>query len=365
MRGYGRGHDGVDEHALVEQVAGDVERLVVVADEQGNDRCGGVSNLAAHGAEILQREMCDVPEVLPALRLGDDYVKGGIGGCGGCRGDGGGEDVRAGVVAQVVGNLLVGGNEASQGGEGLGEGSHDEVHVVGHAHVVAHAASLGPEDAYAVGLVDHHGGVVLLCQLHYLVDMRHVAFHGEDGVGDDELDGVGLAALELLLEAVHVVVAVLEVVGEAEAAAFDDGGVVLLVEDDVVLSAGEGGDNAEVDAEAGGVDHGVFLAHVLGQARLELLVNLEGAVEEGGACHAGAELACGLNGGLYHLGVVGQAHIAVGTEHEDLAAVHHDFGVLLTGDGAEVGVHSCRLCLLWGIVARQLFLQYLHLCVVS
>ena len=57
------------------------------------------------------------PEGVLTLRLGLHNLQGlEGGGCGG-RGDGGGEDVGAGVVTEEVGDFLVGGYEASQRGE--------------------------------------------------------------------------------------------------------------------------------------------------------------------------------------------------------------------------------------------------------
>ena len=57
----------IDEHTFVEKVACHMECLIVVADEQRDDRSGCVSDLASHGAEVLERVVGDVPEMLPAL----------------------------------------------------------------------------------------------------------------------------------------------------------------------------------------------------------------------------------------------------------------------------------------------------------
>ena len=108
------------------------------------------------------------------------------------------------MVAQEVGDLLVGGDEASERCEGFGECAHDEVDVVGHTVMVAHTAAPFAKDSYAVGFVDHHRGVVLLGQTHDFLDVGYVAFHREDGVADDELDTVGVALLELFFERLHL-----------------------------------------------------------------------------------------------------------------------------------------------------------------
>ncbi len=156
MGSHGGGHDGIDEDTLVKQVSGDVERLVVVADEERDDGCGGISYLAAHRAEIVEGVMRDFPQVLLAFRLGEHDVEGGVDGGRGCRSDAGREDVGARMVTKVVGYRFVGGDEAAEGGERLAEGAHYEVNVISDAEMVARAASPFAEDSYAVGLVYHH-----------------------------------------------------------------------------------------------------------------------------------------------------------------------------------------------------------------
>ena len=146
---------------------------------------------------------------------------------------------------------------------------------------------------------------------------------------------------------------VLEGLGEAETTTFDDGSVVLLVPEDVVLTAAESGDNAKVDTEAGAVNHDVFLADVLGDALLELLVEVECAVEEGRTGASCAELAGGLDGCFLDTGVVYQAGVAVAAEHQHFFAVDNHLGVLLGRDGAEIGINARSLGFLRSRVFRK------------
>lgn len=105
------------------------------------------------------------------------------------------------MVAQVVGDLLVGGDEAAERCERLAECAHDQIHIVLEAEMVYGAAAAGAEHSYAVGFVDHHAGVVLLGQTHDLGYVGHVTFHREYAVGHDELDLVGITLLKLGLRA--------------------------------------------------------------------------------------------------------------------------------------------------------------------
>ncbi len=111
---YSRRNDGIDEDALIQQVARDSEGLVVVTDEQGDDGRLGVADLASHVTETLQCLVSDFPEVLLTLGLGNHDVDGLHCSCCRSRRDAGGEDVAAGMMAQVVGDDLAGGDETAQ-----------------------------------------------------------------------------------------------------------------------------------------------------------------------------------------------------------------------------------------------------------
>lgn len=171
------GYHGVHEETLVEELAGDMVGLVVVADEEGDDRGAGFADFAAHIAESLEGEVGYLPEVFLALRLLLHYVDCLEGGGGGGGSDRGCEDIGAGMVAEEVGDFLVGCDEAAEGSERLGEGAHDEVDILCHSEVVAGAAAPFAEDADAVGLVDHHRRVVFLREAHDFGEVCYVTFH--------------------------------------------------------------------------------------------------------------------------------------------------------------------------------------------
>ena len=78
------------------------------------------------------------------------------------------------------------------------------------------------------------------------------AFHGEDAVHDDEFHGILLATLEFELQVGHVIVLVAELLGHRQTAAVDDGGMVAVVADDVVVRTEECRDDATVHRKACG-----------------------------------------------------------------------------------------------------------------
>ena len=158
-----------------------------------------------------------------------------------------------------------------------------------------------------MSLINHDVGIVLVGQIHDVGQLAHVAFHREDTVGDDELDTVRLALLELCLERGHIVVLVLQGVGERETASLDDRGMVLLIPQDVVIPAGKGGNDAQINTETGAVNHRILLALILGKLALKLLVQVESAVKERRTGTSGAVFLGGLDCGLLDALIVYQA----------------------------------------------------------
>ncbi len=266
LRGACRRDDGVDEHALVKGTLGNDEGFLQVSHIERDNWAFRLSNLEAGFLEAAEGVVGHIPELGDALRLLLDNVQGFQGRCR-CGGRVGSlEDVGAGGVAQPVDDDLIGRYETADGGQALGEGAHDEVYLAGEAEVVANAAALFAEDAQAVGFIHHDDHVVvLMLEFHNLRQLGQVSFHGEYAIHHDELDRVLGAALEAALQVLHVVVLVVQALGEGESAAVHDGGVVTVVADDEIVLREELGDDTAVHGEAGGEHQGFVLAHELGQ----------------------------------------------------------------------------------------------------
>ncbi len=126
--------------------------------------------------------------------------------------------------------------------------------------------------------------------------------------------------------------------GERQARAVDDAGVVLLVEIHGVPAVKQAGDYAQIDLEPGGEGDGRRLADELGQLRLEGLVQVQGAVQKATARAASPIPVHGGDGRLLDLWMVGQPQVVVGPQHHQAAPAHHDLRLLGRLDGPEVTV---------------------------
>ena len=120
---------------------------------------------------------------------------------------------------------------------------------VSQSEVVADAPTLSAENAKAVGLVDHDGAVVLVLQLDNLGQLCQVAFHREDTIDNDELDGLVGQILEHALKVVHVVVLIVQLFGKRKTTTVHNRCMVSVVADDVVVLAYYHCQHALVDRE--------------------------------------------------------------------------------------------------------------------
>ena len=226
--------------------------------------------------------------------------------------------------------------------------------------VLGRAATVLAEDAEAVRVVDHQPRAVAVLALHDPRKIREIPLHREHAVDDDQLALVVARHAQLLLEVVHVVVAVLVGLAEAEAAAVDDAGVVERVEDRDVGAVEQAGEDAQVDLEAGREGERRLASHELREALLELDVDLERAVEQPRARAAGAVEREGGGGRRLHLGVVRQAQVVVRAQHHELAPlVEHD-GILGRLDHPVVGIHARRAHRVGSDRRLGALLEYVH-----
>ena len=118
---YGRRHHGVDKDTLVEKVARDGKGLEVIADKERDNRGRSIADFETTAAEAFEGDIGELPQVHLQLGLLNHDVDSLEGGGGRGRGDAGGEDIRARMVAQVIGNLLVRSDKAAQRGKRLRE----------------------------------------------------------------------------------------------------------------------------------------------------------------------------------------------------------------------------------------------------
>ena len=173
-----------------------------------------------------------------------------------------------------------------------------------------------------VAVVDHDEGAVALGEVADLRQLRHVAVHGEDAVGGDQLEAgaVAVGLLQPLLQLVHVGIGEAVALRLAEPDAVDDGGVVQRVGDDRVLcarAAARRGRHWRRSRRRRGSQSSLPSQRAMRSSSCAVQ-RLRPADEAHGG-HAEAELVERVARRGDDLGVVGKAEIVVGAEVDELA----------------------------------------------
>ena len=127
--------------------------------------------------------------------------------------------------------------------------------------------------------------------------------------------------LQPLFERIDVIVAERDDLGIAERATVIDRRMAVDVEDDIVILAGHGRNDAEIGLVAGRKHHGVIHGVEVLERLFDRLVADIGAVEDAAAGGARPELVERLLARRDHVGVEGHSHVIVGAEQDRLAAV--------------------------------------------
>ena len=115
------------------------------------------------------------------------------------------EELRPRALREQVADLL-GGRDVAAGGaaERLAERAGDHVDLAEEAVVLDRPAAGLPQHADAVRVVDDDDRVVLARELDDLRQLRKVALHREDAVGEDQLACVARRGGERVTERLHV-----------------------------------------------------------------------------------------------------------------------------------------------------------------
>ena len=107
----------IDEDTCLKQFLYNEEGQIVVANEQGDDRSGSMADLTAHLAEAIQCVVGQIPQVLDTLRLIHHNVQRSVSGSRSGWRIAGTEDIGTGMMAQIIDDRLVCGDETTDRSE--------------------------------------------------------------------------------------------------------------------------------------------------------------------------------------------------------------------------------------------------------
>jgi len=196
------------------------------------------------------------------------------------------------------------------------------------------------EHADRVRVIDHQPRTVLLAEGDDLRQGGDIALHAVEAIHHDELALVCRQLAQYPLQVLHVLVPEALGLAEAQLRAVDQARMVFLVQDDIISTADQRADRAQVGLHAGGEDQRRLFPDELRDLVLQLLVHLERAVQEAGAGAAGAVAPDRLDGRLADAGVGRQAQVVVRAAHDQAVALVQGLGAFVFAQGDEVGVHA-------------------------
>ena len=341
--------DAGAEHALLEELAGEVHGEFAVADDDGRDwgfarGRVGATDVEAEQAEFFLPEAGILPKFFDPLGFVFQNLESRDAGCR----DGwrmrSGEQERARTVVEEVDEVARATDVAAERTDCLGESSDLYIDAAVDVEVIDCAAAVAAEHAGCVGVVDHHDGAVFFGEIAERREGADVAVHGEDAVSDEELfAGLVLHTGELGFGVGNVLVLEDKNPGTGEASTVDDGGVVQLVGDDEIVFAENGGHSASVGGESGLENNAGF--NILETRDLFFQFHMDFHRAGNRAHRPGTDpvFARGFESCFAKLGMSGEAKVIVGGKINDALAVESADGGLLVFENAQAEVRALRL----------------------
>src|SRR4051812_28595980 len=178
------------------------------------------------------------------------------------------------------------------------------------------ARACRPEHAERVRFIDENLGVVLARNLREAGKVGDRSFHGENAVGHDELGRMLGCGGELSIERGEVTVRIAMHFSEAEAGRVDERGVVEAIKKEMVAATGESGDGSEARLISRRENERCFFLEQLREPVLQLVVQIERAVQEAAARRATAVAVHRLRRRVEYAWMMREAEVVVRADHD-------------------------------------------------
>ncbi len=125
-----------------------------------------------------------------------------------------------------------------------------------------------------------------------------------------------------------------------EEGSIHDTGMVILIEDDDVISPRQRADRPQIDLHARRKDQRVFLSYPIRQLGFQLFMHRHVAVQETGPGAARAKTLNGVNGSLPYFGMGGQPQVIVRSAHDHSPPLVSDLCALIFIQWDKIRVNS-------------------------
>ena len=252
----------------------------------------------------------------------------------------GGEDERRGCMAEEVDDRPVRRDITAEGGERLGERTHQDVDLVRETEVMRRTASARTDDAESMRIIDHHRRTVGMSETADFGKIGEITAEREDAVHDHERTASVGHGLELRFQMRLVVVPEAQELAEAHLRGAVDARMRLLVANEIIATADECADHAEIRLKAGPEGKGLVLAKEVRQFRFEFEVKVERSVEEARTRAARSVFPERRPSRLDDFRAGCESEVVVRAQHNPPAPFHHHFNILPRLQAMEVRINA-------------------------
>ena len=252
-------------------------------------------------------------------------------------------------MAQPVCYTVGGKHTSADGRQGLGEGQHSDVHLIGQSEMRCCTAPAGTEHTETVRIVHHHTRAVFLRQLAYLRQFADIATHGEDTIGDNQFAGILRDRFELALQILHIRMTIAKHFRITQTASVIDRSVVLTVIEDVIIFTRDSGDDCEVGLETRGDRHTLFVSGEFGNLLFQLQMQVQRAVQETATADTCSVFVQCFVTRFDNRLVLRKTEVVIAAKHDDAMVLHLHHRRLATLQLVEIGVDTQFTNLLEGL----------------
>ena len=192
-----------------------------------------------------------------------------------------GEQIRTAALTQQFDDFLTSRSKSAHGSaKRLAESAGIYVHTSVCAVQFAYAMSSFANHTGRVAFVYHYKGIILFCQIAYLVYGSHIAIHREYAIGNYDSEPLCLRFFQTFFQFFHIGIGISVSFCFTQTHAVYYGCMVQRVGYDGIFFSKQGFKHSSVGIETCSIKYGVFSLEIIGDGSFELFVYVLGAAYE-------------------------------------------------------------------------------------
>ena len=152
-------------------------------------------------------------------------------------------------MANIVHNALIARHIAAERSEGLAEGAHYDINLIGQTEIICRASAAVSDNAETVSIVNHNARFVFLRKLNNFGQLAYIAAHAEHAVCHNKLARFKRNTLKRSLKVCHIAVVEANRLCVAQFAAVINACMIFFIAKNVIASTRNRADDAQIALE--------------------------------------------------------------------------------------------------------------------